>query len=71
MVMDHGQIFEPLTMGQIPGCHGHGQCLIPLIIDSGYDKWTEIPYIKMANTSITLPIVAYFALFFYKRSHDL
>ena len=21
--------FSPVTMGQIPGCHGHGQCLNP------------------------------------------
>ena len=28
-VSGHGQIFWPLTMGQIPGCHGHGQCLTP------------------------------------------
>ena len=23
------KFFWPLTIGQIPGCHGHGQCLPP------------------------------------------
>ena len=25
-------------MGQIPGCHGHGQCLTPLVNDKTIDQ---------------------------------